>query len=715
MCCDIYRCEDSVVSCCRVSFGMRALALALLVTSALSAQALAIEWTNTAGVPDPWFHVGDNWAGGVAPDSSGTANFDQAATYEVWWDSTTSSTTPQVLFLDVLAGEVTFLNKDDGSQHSLNVYGTAHTTIGPNALSISSSDTILTNRGVYLSSYGGAEILDGATLTLDGCHAQGAQLHVMGANPFQVDGVFNVEAGALATDWTSYIGMTSTSTGEATVTGSGSQWHSLGMRVGNFGNGALNIEAGGVVSVPAGNIAFEPGSTGVVNVSGFGSQWIIQNDLRLENGSGTLNIEAGGVVNSHAGWVAIGPDSTSVVTVRGSGSQWNCSSFLELGRNGSATLNIESGGTVDNTYTNIGGGLFGGSGTATVTGVGSQWHLSQNLAVGRFSGGTLIIEAGGVVNNASGFVGSNSYDEPIHDSVGTGVTTVTGVGSQWNNVGNLYVGYGGHATLNIEAGGMISNTEGYVGYKAIPGAPDAIAVATVTGTGSHWENSESLYLGGSDLAAGGNGVLNVLDNGLVNASNTLKVWETGTLNLDGGVLLAETIDHTGGGTFDFLDGTLGVGTFEGHLIQNGGRLVIGNSPGITNVTGLYEQQGGSIQIEVLSNGGGSPIAGTDFDQLTADSAVLSGTLDLIVDAGYSPVLGDTFPIISAASGVSGVFGTVNNASLPGGLAFDVIYGTNDVSLEVVVVPEPETMILLLVGLVLPGFMLRHAGTSHMLS
>ena len=48
----------------------------------------------------------------------------------------------------------------------------------------------------------------------------------------------------------------------------------------------------------------------------------------------------------------------------------------------------------------------------------------------------------------------------------------------------LYVGRSGSGTLNIEAGGQVSNTTGYLGYDS-----GSSGTATVTGTGSQWTNS----------------------------------------------------------------------------------------------------------------------------------------------------------------------------------------------------------------------------------
>ena len=71
------------------------------------------------------------------------------------------------------------------------------------------------------------------------------------------------------------------------------------------------------------------------------------------------------------------------------------------------------------------------------------------------------------------------------------------------------------------------------------------AKATVTGTGSQWNNSHSLYIGGNSTEAGGSGTLNLYDSGLVTVSDITKLWSKGTVNLDGGILDSGTLDLTG--------------------------------------------------------------------------------------------------------------------------------------------------------------------------
>lgn len=124
--------------------------------------------------------------------------------------------------------------------------------------------------------------------------------------------------------------------------------------------------------------------------------------------------------------------------------------------------------------------------------------IDGNLTVGETSEGTLNITAGGVVSNTDGRIGHES------DSIGT--VTVSGEGSGWNNSSSLNVGYSGEGTLNISDGGVVSNTSGTIGDNS-----DSVGIVTVTGEGSEWNNSGDLTVG----RYGGSGTLNISDGGVV--------------------------------------------------------------------------------------------------------------------------------------------------------------------------------------------------------
>ena len=89
----------------------------------------------------------------------------------------------------------------------------------------------------------------------------------------------------------------------------------------------------------------------------------------------------------------------------------------------------------------------------------------------------------------------------------------------------------------------------------------------------------------------------------------------------------------------------------------------------------------SLEIE-LAGGGGVP--GVDFDRLNiAGEMDLGGTLLVSLLGGYTPGLGDSFQILIAGSRV-GEFDSVLGTDLGGGLILDVLYGLNDVTLQVII-------------------------------
>ena len=76
---------------------------------------------------------------------------------------------------------------------------------------------------------------------------------------------------------------------------------------------------------------------------------------------------------------------------------------------------------------------------------------------------------------------------------------------------------------------------------------------------------------------------------------------------------------------------------------------------------------------------------TDFDRLVISGAAqLDGALKVSLSGKFTPVLGDSFEILTAAGGLGGTkFSTFNPPALAAGLLWNVDYGPNHVLLEVV--------------------------------
>ena len=545
----------------------------------------------------------------------------------------------------------------------------------------------------------GDESLAAGTVMVDGANStwiNTGQLFVgdFGHGTLNITGGGSVEA-ATSTLTPAIIGNSTGSNGAALVDGPGSNLtlHN-DLFVGGSGAGQLDIQNSGTVSNVEGKIGLEPGSTSTVNVTG-GSTWTNSADLAVgDGGSGTLNILAGGAVSCLDTQIAQEHNSVGVVNVAGAGSTWTNNGNLVVGSGGMGTLMIAAGGSVSN-QSAILGELTGSSGTVTVTGAGSTWTNSGNgvFDVGQFGTGALTIEAGGRVSNPNGFIGTFENS--------TGTATVSGAGSSWMNSAFFAVGHGGNGTLTIAAGGSVSSPRGFIGNGAnsigtvtvtgvdstwansdvfvvgfeglaelmilsggsvssgnswLAGATTSAATATVSGTGSNWTIVGRFAIGEAfdpvELGpGGGTGTLNIQPGGTVSVAQDTALFPGGKLSLEGGTLDAASVSFQGGGAFDFLGGTLHVGTFNGSLTNHGGTLAPGHSAGSTTIVGNYTQKAGAkLELEI---GGNS----ADFVGITGN-ANLGGQLQLAMLGGFLPGASDTFAVLNAAGGIFGVFTNV---------------------------------------------------------
>jgi fibronectin-binding autotransporter adhesin len=336
-------------------------------------------------------------------------------------------------------------------------------------------------------------------------------------------GAVTVNGGSALNTTQGYMGYSSGSFGTATVTGIGSTWtNEYSIYVGHFGSGTLYIEAGGEVNSTLDCIlGYGSAATGTATVSGIGSKWTIRDNFRIgSNGTGFLNIISGGQVSNRNGYLGhsytSGYSPIGTATITGPGSKWENTFDLFVGYTGSGKLTVEDGGlvTARTLYASF-GNLFGngiisangavidadfifdgnhGSQTSVAFGSNGTLNLTLDgsgaLGAGYKGSGTLRITDGAAVKSTSGYIG--------YDSGSTGTATVTGSGSKWINSSNFYVGYSGKGTLNIEAGGQLTDVNGYLNGSA-----------TVTGFGSMWTNSGYFYASGK---------MTVSDGGTVTAS-----------------------------------------------------------------------------------------------------------------------------------------------------------------------------------------------------
>lgn len=356
--------------------------------------------------------------------------------------------------------------------------------------------------------------------------------------------------------------------GTVTVSGAGAEWYNSGnLYLDQYvSESELTIEVGGEVRVD-GELSVSYGSVrlygGTMNVGSF------DNSVggTFTHAGGTLTVDGGAFNPDVTNYTLDGADNPTVKLINGA--SMALTSELTVGNNDTGTLNINDGGTVENTIGYIGrnSALSSSTGTVTVSGAGSTWTNREVLYVGNYGMGTLNINAGGTVTNAMGCIGYGANS--------SGNVTVNGAGATWSNSSSLIVGESGTSTLNITNGGSVTNTNGCVG--ALSGSEGTVMVS---GDGATWINSGDLL-----IADNGTGTLTIRPGGTVSIGGELNVDTGGTVNVNGGAIrFARPNPLIVNGAFNFNAGTLG---FDCDL-----DVVSGSSDLVNQVF----EQGGSIEI-----------------------------------------------------------------------------------------------------------------------
>lgn len=111
----------------------------------------------------------------------------------------------------------------------------------------------------------------------------------------------------------------------------------------------------------------------------------------------------------------------------------------------------------------------------------------------------------------------------------------------------------------------------------------------------------------------------------------------------------------------------GSGTVNGDVVNNGGNICMGNSPGVLSVVGDVNLTSGTTDVEI--NG---TTSGTEYDVLNVSGALTIGAaanLNITFGGGFLPAENDEFDIITANS-ISGTF-DLANISFSGGNVADI--------------------------------------------
>jgi len=194
------------------------------------------------------------------------------------------------------------------------------------------------------------------------------------------------------------------------------------------------------------------------------------------------------------------------------------------------------------------------------------------------------------------------------------------------------------------------------------------------------------------------GILEVTDTATL-AINTPNRWTmAGTMNVvgppattmtvDGAeVVLAKDVYVDQSNRLQFDADVSGKGNFTGDgSVSFFGKYSPGNSPANVTADGdIVFTESASLLVEIGGN-----LPGSEYDVLSvAGTANLGGILDVsLIDLGgmgstFEPSLGDQFTIVDSMLGLNGMFATEKLPFITAGLGWDVVYGNNELVLEVV--------------------------------
>jgi fibronectin-binding autotransporter adhesin len=406
-------------------------------------------------------------------------------------------------------------------------------------------------------------------------------------------------------------------------------------------SGTVRIDNAGTITATAN--AIETGNTNATVLNAGTIETLAQNGTAIAFGTGnnTLVILPGSTITGRVtnGSVSGGVETIGVNTLAlgGAGGAFDVS---QIGPTPSQRGLLLSGGV----HTGAGsadGGQYQGFSTFTKTGPGT-WYLThgggpgladQNWVIseGRLVGNTTTLRGAAITNNASlvfdqasngTFAGSIGGTGNLHKN-GTGTLILTGTntytGGTYINEGTLQIGNGG-ATGSLV--GTIHNNANLVFNRAdsylFPGTITGNGAVSFAGGGTVLFEQADAYRG--PVAVGATNF--VLANGSSSGS-TYTIGAEGTIS--------------------------GSGTIAGLMVNSGGSVAPGYSPGTLSVAGnITFNPGSTYQAEVWTDGTHDRIAAT------GTATINGGTVAVVAQSGYMRHLA-RYEILTADGGVSGAF------------------------------------------------------------
>jgi hypothetical protein len=360
---------------------------------------------------------------------------------------------------------------------------------------------------------------------------------------------------------------------------------------------------------------------------------VIEGTHTFTTDDGTLTIPDGRVLTFNTGTTAIfGTSTTLTPTATG---RINVNGDITLASDftlssGEPAFNFDN--NADNVTTINGPGSFTNADTVLLR--------ADVIDVSFINQGFLTANDG-----ATGSVFNGAFDNPV-----TGVFRIYAEDNTGVTVANAFTNAG---LIDISQG---SGSASYASTLTV-------STGTLVNTGTI-QSSQGLRAGTRVLAAdvGNQGVVSALDHPLTVNATTFTNSATGALE--------------GASTIDF--GTTSVSNLGATSPGTGG-----TTSGVLTFSNSFsfDEPGSSLNIDL--NG---LTVGTEYDQLAVSGPLtLNGTLNVAVDAGFTPVEGNTFRVLTATS-FTGGFSDMFFPGIGAGLDIDPVWSATALDLVVVAIP-----------------------------
>jgi hypothetical protein len=576
-------------------------------------------------------------------------------------------------------------------------------------------------------------LLNGVTLNID-LNAANTVVTVDGG--MTLNGTFLLN-GSLSNAFGSQLNWLSS----GTLSGSGTVLFSFTVGAGTFQSSeapTLSVANGTQLTIGPGiTLRGNLGYIGGTNAPAFGGTIVNQGTISADSTIGSLNIQAQsftnqGTVQAKTGgslgitspsWSSTGiirADATGGAASVGLGGTFTLPAghtfVLAGGGVISQTGTLNNAGNTVTIDTSAGKGTYAVGGTingGTITGpVGSI--LSDNLFVGqsvRLNGVTLNIDldtgvGGGVVVDGGLTLNSTlRLSGNMSNAFGSQMSCVSSetIGGNGTILFSFTVGAGTFLLSEVPRVSVAAGTQLTIGPGiALRGNGGQIG----TGTGDTIVNQGTIS---ADVSSAfteqivsqsftNQGIVQTKTGGSLSITSP-TVTSSGTVDVQGGTSLSISSVYTQTAGSTSVNGTLadsngvniqggalsGAGTINGNM-ANAGQVNPGNSPGTLTISGNYTQSPtGVLNIEL----GGTPAGQFDLVQVSG-TAILDGTLNVILVGGFVPSTGNSFTIMTFAS-QTGDFATKNGLNLGGGKVLSAVYSSTALTLQLVIVNGPPVL------------------------